>query len=64
MPFLNTFVTMEVSECINYEGDCLAQIQAGTAKCNRINKCRHVEVHEKLEVVEIYFDTPTFDKVT
>ena len=63
-PFLNEFVTREFATCNNeYTGDCKKLVNAGFGQCGDIYKCNY-ETQEKLQVVEIYFDTPTFDKIT
>ena len=77
-PFLNKFVSREVASCyhegpvINSAGhdqgiwsygDCRTLVINGNAKCGSYYKCKY-ETQEKLRVVEIYFDTPTFDKIT
>ena len=62
-PFLNKFVITNVSGCDLYGENCLRNIQLGIASCNDWYKCKY-EIQEKLQVVEIYFDTPTFDKIT
>ena len=72
-PFLNKFVTRSVSTCkqlgrgTNYK-DCMRMIQIGLASCGELGgggyyQCGY-EIQEKLQLVEIYFDTPTFDKIT
>ena len=50
---------------LNYvtDGDCKNLVINGNAKCAGENDCKF-ETHEKLQVVEIYFATPTFDKIT
>ena len=44
---------------------CLWQIELGVGveSCSNENNCEY-EIKERLQVVEIYFDTPTFDKIT
>ena len=37
--------------------------QCVSTKASKSYKCQY-EIQEKLLVVEIYFDTPTFDKIT
>ena len=39
------------------------KLDLGIESCNERYKCKY-EIQEKLQVVEIYFDTPTFDKIT
>ena len=63
-PFLNKFVTREVASCTKYESNCLPKIKLGIESCSGIGyKCQY-ETQERLQVVEIYFNTPTFDKIT
>ena len=72
-PFLNELVTRNVSSCIDRHGrNCLPKIELGMESCDKelictgykdCNNCQY-ETQEKLQVVEIYFDTPTFDKIT
>ena len=62
-PFLGKFVTREVASCNWIHGDCRNLVINGHAKCGGSYDCKY-EIHEKLQVVEIYFDTPTFDKIT
>ena len=63
-PFLNKFVTREVASCNHYlYGDCTRLVNDGYAQCDSFYKCEY-EIQEKLQVVEIYFGTPTFDKMT
>ena len=38
-------------------------VNDGYAQCGGFYNCKY-ETQEKLQVVEIYFDTPTFDKIT
>ena len=35
----------------------------GLESCIKENNCKY-EISERLQVVEIYFDAPTFDKIT
>ena len=65
-PFLNKFVTREVASCIEYGNDCLPKIVLGIESCSsrRYKSMCKFETQERLQVVEIYFDTPTFDKIT
>ena len=44
-------------------GDCRNLVINGNAKCGDIYHCEY-ETQERLQVVEIYFATPTFDKIT
>ena len=66
-PFLNKFATRNVSSCKDWRGHntCLLQIELGVGleSCIKENNCTY-EITERLQVVEIYFDTPTFDKIT
>ena len=62
--FLNKFVTREVASCNDHlSSNCLPKIGLGIESCGGTNKCKY-EIQEKLQVVEIYLDTPTFDKIT
>ena len=62
-PFLNKFATRNVSSC-DYQGrNCLSKIELGVESCDNEHICKY-EITERLQVVEIYFDTPTFDKIT
>ena len=38
-------------------------VKAGAAKCGVEHYCVY-DLEERLQVVEIYFDTPTFDRIT
>ena len=73
---MNEFVTRAVASCYHQAriiggygggnwsyGDCRNLVNDGYAQCGDDYKCKY-EMHEKLQVVEIYFDTPTFDKIT
>ena len=63
-PFLNKLVTREVASCNHlFFGDCRNLVINGNAKCAGEYDCKF-ETQEKLQVVEIYFATPTFDKIT
>ena len=63
-PFLNEFVTREIARCKNNYYDCAKLVKDGYAECDKTRyKCRY-ETYEALQVVEIYFETPTFDKIT
>ena len=64
-PFLNKFVTREVTSCSHLMfPNCTKLINDGYAQCGVGDyKCEY-ETMENLQVVEIYFDTPTFDKIT
>ena len=71
--FLNKLVIRELAGCtyyINGERNCLREIELGLESCGArstptgpLYECEY-EIQEKLQVVEIYFDTPTFDKIT
>ena len=57
-------LTNEHSSCYHKSfGDCRKLVNDGYAQCGGNYKCEY-EIQEKLQVVEIYFDTPTFDKIT
>ena len=66
-PFLNKFSTRNVSSCKNKEGHSICgwqiEFEFGLESCIKENNCKY-EITERLQVVEIYFDTPTFDKIT
>ena len=63
-PFLSKFVAKSLASCSHeYIGDCKGMVKAKAAKCGGKYQCEY-EIKEELEVVEIYFDTPTFDKIT
>ena len=63
-PFLNKFVTRKVASCTYYGSDCLPKIKLGIESCSGTGYKCHYEIQERLQVVEIYFNTPTFDKIT
>ena len=63
VPFLNDLVQVNITRCDYYGVDCLPQIRKGKKICNAWNKCT-LKVAQMLKVVEIYLDTPTFDKIT
>ena len=65
VPFLNDLVQENLTACINSGGDnCLAMVKKrGRTICNDHNKCTF-KIIQLLKVVEIYLDSPTFDKVT
>ena len=67
-PFRSKFVTREVASCKhtilqNQYGDCTKLAKDGYVQCGGDYNCNY-ETQEKLQVVEIYFDTSTFDKIT
>ena len=63
-PYINSFVTKDVNYCNNkYFDDCRSMVKAGAANCGVEHYCVY-DLEERLQVVEIYFDTPTFDKIT
>ena len=63
-PFLNEFVTRNLSGCTYHGSDCLLKIKLGIESCNAGHYECEYEIREKLQVVDIFFDTPTFDKIT
>ena len=64
-PFLNDLVRENLTACINTGGDnCMPEIRKkGKTECNLYNKCTF-KLIQMLKIVEIYLDSPTFDKVT
>ena len=61
---MTKFVTREVASCFEYGNDCLPKIKLGIESCSDNGYECQYETQERLQVVEIYFDTPTFDKIT
>ena len=54
-----------MASCNHYQfNDCTKLINDGYAQCGVGDFDCEYETQEKLQVVEIYFDTPTFDKIT
>ena len=65
VPFLNDLVKENLTSCENTMGEnCLPWIQKrGIRSCDLSHKCTF-KLIQMLKVVEIYLDSPTFDKVT
>ena len=63
-PFLEKFVTRDLASCSNYGDNCKRVIELGMKICDGSKYVCKYEIQEKLQVVEIYFDSPTFDKIT
>ena len=60
----NLTTAMALAGCTHYKlGDCKRIVDVGAASCGGSYKCKY-ELLEKLQVVQIYFDSPTFDKIT
>ena len=63
-PFLNNLARVTAASCYHYSiKDCKRLIKKKYATCGGDFKCQ-TEITEYLPIVEIYFDTPTFDVVT
>ena len=63
-PFLNKLFTREAASCYHWPfGDCTKLTNDGYAQCGVDYYDCEYETQEKLQVVEMYFDTQTFDKI-
>ena len=69
-PFVNLYSARIYTGCVDEEGnDCTEEVQQGGKDCmdepeyGTLRKCSY-RAEELVEMVEIYFDTPTFDKIT
>ena len=61
---MNELVTRGVASCRHdFIGDCRKLVN-GNVKCEDDNYHCEYEIQEKLQLVEIYFDSPTFDRFT
>jgi hypothetical protein len=63
VPFLNDLVQVNFTKCDYFGKNCMELIKKGTQNCNSWYKCTF-KVTQMFKVVEVYLDTPTFDKIT
>ena len=63
VPFLNDLVHVNFTKCDYFGKNCMELIRKGTHNCNSWYKCTF-KVTQMFKVVEVYLDTPTFDKIT
>ena len=63
VPFLNDLVQVNFTKCDYFGKNCMDRIKKGKQNCNDFYQCTF-KVTQMFKVVEVYLDTPTFDKIT